>query len=130
MRINKKLTEGGIPKEFIKSFNDIWDLPNTWKWGYEFNINNHIYMHGNRDGIYSHVNIARDIRKSVITGHTHTSGGVHFMSSPTDTIFALNVGCLVDADKYAFNYCLEQSRKHVLGCGVILKDHPIFIPMR
>lgn len=130
IRINKKLTEGGIPKEFIKSFNELWELPKEWIWQYEFEINNIHYLHGNRDGMYSHVNIARDMRVSVVTGHTHTSGGCHYLSNYDSTIFALNVGCLINTNSYAFNYCLEQSRKHVLGCGVVLKDHPIFIPMR
>lgn len=130
IRINKKLTENGIPKEFIKTFNELWELPNTWKWKYEFIINNIHYLHGNRDGMYSHVNIARDIRESVVTGHTHSSGGTHFLSNFSNTIFAMNVGCLINKDSYAFNYSGEQSRKQVLGCGVVLNNFPIFIPFK
>jgi predicted phosphodiesterase len=128
-RINKRLTENGIPREFIKSFNELFGLPKEWIWGHEFIINDVHYLHGNRDGIYSHVNIARDMRRSVVTGHTHTSGGIHYLSNYADCIFALNVGCLIDQTTYAFNYSAEQSRKAVLGSGIVINNIPHFIPL-
>lgn len=130
-RINKRLTEGGIPKEFIKTFNEIWGLPSTWKWNYEFIINNIHYVHGNRDGMYNYVNIARDVRESVVCGHTHTSAGIHYMANYDKPIFAMGVGCLINQKTYAFNYSSEQTRRAVLSCGVVIGGKfPILIPMQ
>ena len=128
-RINKKFTENGIPKAFLKSFNELFGLPDTWHWSNEVIIDDTHYIHGNRDGMFSHVNIARDSRASTVTAHTHTSAGTHFLSNFDSTIFALNCGCLIDQKTYAFAYSAEQSRKAVLGTGIVLNNLPSFIPM-
>jgi len=131
MRLFKRLRESNIPPDmFVKSYNKIFGLPDTWRWSDKITVDRVLYMHGSKAGEYSHVNIAKDLRRSVVSGHTHSSGGVHYISSYDDTIFGMNVGCLIDSNCYAFAYASEMTRQPVLGAGVIIDGFPTFIPLR
>ena len=128
-RLNKKLSESGIPKEFVKSFNELFGLPDTWKWYNEFTINDVTYLHGDRSGALSYISICKDMRKSIVCAHTHFSAGIQYLTNSDSTIFALNCGCMIDFNSYAFSYASSQAKKPVLGTGVVLGNLPIFIPM-
>ena len=43
----------------------------------------------------------------------------------------MNVGCGIDATKYAFEYAKHNSKKQIIGCGVVLDNGrlPILVPM-
>lgn len=129
IRINKKLSEGGIPREFVKSFNELFGLPYTWNWHNEIEINGATYLHGDRSGQLSHISLCKDMRKSIICAHTHFSAGIQYFTNSDSTIFALNCGCMINFNTYAFSYASSQAKKPVLGTGVVLGDLPIFIPM-
>ena len=121
----------GIGEIFIKPFRDIYGLPNTWELENEYLLDGVLYTHGTgRGGKHATYNIAVDERMSTCTGHTHTGGGVIYIANKTDTIFALNTGCLVDFDQYAFEYARNAKKRPTLGCGVVISPtEAYFIPM-
>lgn len=131
MRINKKLVDSGIPNSFLKTYNEIYEIPDTWKWGRSFNIDDVIYTHGVKTGQYAHVNTARDLRKSVCMGHIHSVAGIEYLEGSENRIFGMCVGCLVDMDSYAFAYAKEYTRKSIMSCGVVLNNGtlPLIVPM-
>lgn len=131
LRINKRLTEAGVPMDFMKSYSEIFEIPTGWSINNSVEINKVRYTHGDRSGTEPHAQIARDLRQSVVSGHAHTVGGISFMTSLNDRIFAMGVGCLIDQDTYVFAYAKEATKRPVLGCGVVLDNGklPIFVPM-
>jgi hypothetical protein len=131
IRLMKKLKEVGIPADMIKqSFNDLWGVPDTWKWVDRYKFDGILYIHGAKSGEYAHVNNAKDMRCNTISCHTHSSGGIHFLANYEKNIFGMNGGCLVNDKTYAFYYANEFTRRPVLGCGVVIDGYPQFIPLK
>jgi len=68
---------------------------------------------------------------STVFGHFHSFAGIQYLSSTEmGTHFGMNVGCLIDQTQYAFKYGAKLKQRPVLGCGVVVKGVPHFIPMR
>ncbi len=128
--IEKTASKGGLPKEFLKSFKDLLDLPDTWKLRKNYTIDGVRYEHGDRfNGISSYRRAAEINRMSTVIGHTHSNGAIHYTNNGEDTIFGMNVGALIDDNAIAFEYGSKNPRRAVLGCGVVYsRTHAEFIP--
>ena len=130
IRLHKRLVEIGIPpKLLIKTFNGLWDLPDTWKWGFDKEVDNIRFIHGVKSGQNAHYLTAKDYRQSVVLCHTHSTLGINHMAGPRDSIFAMNTGCLIDDKSLAFSYAKDFTSRPVLGCGVIINGEPHVIRM-
>jgi len=124
----------GLPKRFIKTdFNDVWNIPKTWKWDFGWDIYGVHFQHGTKNsGKYAHLRVAETNRQSTVIGHTHAFGGCGYLASHRDLIFGLNAGCGVSIKDYAFVYGKDFKYRPTLGCGVI-EDYghkASFIPMK
>lgn len=130
-RAYKKGFHAGLPQEFFKSLNDVYELPSGWKWSDRWFIDGICFEHGEFvSGQTAALTAAMQNRMSTVIGHQHSHGGVIWSGSIGGNIFGLNTGCLIDVDAYAFEYGKKLRKKPTLGCGVILNGVPLFIPMR
>ena len=127
----RQAKELGIPKQFLRSLNNMYDLPESWIFKDHHVIDGVWYEHGlGSSGLYGMRNTALKMRCSYVMGHTHKGGGVLYMSGPTDTIFGLNCGCGVDADHKLMKYGKNFKEKVTLGCGIVINGkEAMFIPM-
>ena len=128
----RQATTAGIPKRFLKTYEEIWNAPKGWKWQLEWEIDNVLYTHGTgSSGVSGARNRAIANRQSTVIGHSHSFGGVSYMASRNDIIFGLNVGCGIDVDHIAFSYGKHFPKKPTIGCGVVLDGGRtgVFIPM-
>ena len=127
--VTRKAKTHGLSQQFIKSFNEIWEAPKTWEFGYEFIIDNVRYTHGD---LGSAIKIAKESRISTVQGHLHTESYIQWSVSEKDRIFGLQVGCGIDHKRYAFEYAKPLAKKPIIACAVILDSgtQPISIPMQ
>jgi len=126
----KKAFDSGIPRAFMKDYHEFLDAPKGWKWADRWVIDDIIFEHGeNVSGPNAALNAAKQNMQSTSIGHQHSFGGVKYYSSYNKTIFGMNTGCLIDINAYAFAYGRKSRVKPTLGCGVIIKGVPHFIPM-
>ena len=128
----RQATTAGIPKRFMKSYEEIWNAPKGWQWKLQWEIDNVLYEHGTgSSGARAAVNRATANRQSTVIGHCHSFGGVNYMASRNDLIFGLNVGCGISVSALAFHYGKNFPKKPTLGCGVVLDEGKtgLFIPM-
>lgn len=126
-----------IPPEFMRSLNDLLDLPDTWTWHRYIKIGNTVIEHGlGSGGMYGAKRTAEKYRCNYIQGHTHSYGGVWWLDGPFDRLFAMQVGCGVDTSKYFMRYGRDIFKHNVaLGCGVVLDADsknplPIYVPIK
>ncbi len=128
----RQATTAGIPKRFIKAYEEIWEAPATWKWHNQFEIEHVNYVHGiGSSGQNGAINRALRARQSTVIGHIHSFGGVNYHANDNDLIFGLNVGCGIDTRAYAFEYGKPFVNKPTLGCGIVIDGHQaLFIPMK
>ncbi len=131
VRIDRRTKEARLPTSYLRTFREIFDLPDTWEIDDEFIIDNVRYTHGEGYGGQTPALQAANITGvSNVLGHIHTAGGVWYTSSIKGrTVFGLSVGCLIDEDSYAFAYARTNKKKNILGCGVVHNEgHAEFIP--
>lgn len=130
-RIIKACAKGKIPDKFVKSFKEVWQMPEGWDVQSNYTINNCYFTHGTgSSGKNAAINRAIEMRRNVTIGHTHTYAGCKYHANSEDYIFGLNVGCGIDINSYAMAYAKDMVRKPNIGCGVILGGRVgIFIPM-
>lgn len=127
----RKAFTAGLPKDWLKSYQEILQSPKTWEWDFVHYVNGVIYQHGTGlSGEMASINCARENRQSTVIGHLHTVMNTRFLASYKDLIFGTSVGCGIDHEAYAFAYGKENTRKPVLACAVVLNGKlPINIPM-
>lgn len=127
----RKAYTAGLPKNWLKSYQEMFNSPKGWKWDFVHKVNGVIYQHGTgMSGEMASINAARENRQSTVIGHLHTVSNIRFLASHKDLIFGMNVGCGIDHTKYAFAYGKENTRKPVVSCGVVINGKlPINIPM-
>ena len=110
----------GLPEGYLKSFSELWNLPDTWDVKEKHIINGVVYTHGTgnggKDGA---INGAIRNRMSTVIGHSHAYAGVKYNNNGVDTIFGMNVGSGVDNDTYAMVYGKDYPNKPVISCGVV-----------
>jgi predicted phosphodiesterase len=128
----RQATIVGIPKSFLKTYEEIWNAPKGWKWELQWEIDGVLYEHGTgSSGVNGARNRAIANRQSTVVGHSHSFGGVSYMANRNDLIFGLNVGCGISVSHMAFAYGKHFPLKPTIGCGVVLDSGRtgIFIPM-
>lgn len=129
----RKLFTVGLSAKFLKNYEEIYDVPKTsnWKWEFSWEIDNVLYKHGTGvSGAFAHRTLAARQRQSTVMGHIHSHGGVAYLASEKDLIFGLNAGCGIDIKSYAMRYGKDFPERPILGCGVVFsKTLAFFVPM-
>ena len=122
----------GLPESYLKSFSELWSLPESWNIRERHIINNVVYTHGTgnggKDGA---LNGAIKNRMSTVIGHSHAYAGIKYNNNDVDTIFGMNVGCGVDNDTYAMAYGRDYPNKPVISCGIVFdKSNGMVVVMK
>jgi len=125
---------GLSPKLFVRTLNNIYKMPKGWVWDDYFTMGSKLWIeHGiGSNGMYGCKNTALKKGCSYVQGHTHAHGGVFDIPSAFEHRQAMNVGCLMDVDKYNARYGKIWYKVPMsLGCGIIkAPDEMQFIPKR
>ncbi len=129
----KQMAAVGIPAEiFMRGRNEIYGLPDTWVWADEFQLFDTVLVdHGlGSGGMYGVKNTANKLGCSYVQGHTHAHAAVFNLPRPFTNACAMNVGCLMDSEKYNARYGKKYFKIPMsLGCGIIYgADRMEFIP--
>lgn len=121
----------GIPKKFIKSYEEAWEAPKSWKWSEHWEINNVLYTHGTGfSGPNAAIRIATRHRQNTVIGHIHSEAGIQFSASKIDLVWGKQLGGALDDNTYAAFYAKDQLKKSIVGCGITIDGKlPIYEPM-
>ena len=122
----------GVPKKFIKSYEEAWEAPKTWKWADSWEFDNIHYTHGTgHSGPNAAIKIATRHRQSTVIGHIHSEAGIQYSASKIDLVWGMQLGGALDDKSYAAHYAKDQLKKSIVGCGVVIDGVlPIYLPMK
>lgn len=135
LRWYKKFFKSQIPSQLLRDYAEIIHAPSTWKWADKWKINtkhpftlSHGSGYSGKDGAR---NCAINNGSSVVIGHLHSHAGVSHIKTSGLDMWAMNVGCLIDVESFAFQYSKEDKFKATLGIGVVLDSgkRPLWIPL-
>ncbi len=103
----------GIPKAYIKDYNDFLDVGKGFCHGKVSNITKLVQQYG----------------VSCCSGHYHSQMKIEYVSRPDALTWGLQVGCLVDKDSMAMAYGRVFKDRPIIGTGIIIDGFPKLLPM-
>jgi len=115
--IMRKAFSSSIPKEWIKSYNEV--LGTKWNWVERVVYDGVQYVHG--EGGTARTKAKNDMQ-STVQGHIHTQAYCEWMVGRNLRVFGMQVGCGIDWESYAAAYA-KNYKKQAIGCGVVLGGH-------
>ena len=119
----------GIPKAYIKKYNDFLQVGKGWKWHDDLIIDTPLgkvyFCHGKTPDI---LKLAQSMGMSCVSGHYHSLMGVRWYGNSLGLYFVLQVGCMIDSKSLAFRYNKVQKARPIIGCSVIYNGLPIIEP--
>ena len=128
--VYRRAFKHGIPKAYIKNYNDYLQVGNGWKWHEDITLDTPLgkvyFCHGKTADVFK---LAQSLGMSAVQGHYHTKFVVSWWANPDNLFFGMNVGCLINQKSMAFSYAKNFRTRFILGCGIILNGYPRLLPM-
>jgi predicted phosphodiesterase len=127
----RKSKAHGIPRKYIKGYNEVLDAPKGWRWHMDLTI-----TAPNGSDIYFHHGLSKDVMKvvnqrgvCVVQGHYHTEFRIGYSGNPNALLWGMNVGCSIDPQSYAFHYDRTNLPRPIIGHAIVLEGLPKLLPM-
>jgi hypothetical protein len=129
--ILRKALAHGIPKAYIKQYQDIYGVPKTWQWHFEMTVKldngNSVYLHHGKSADVFKLSQAQGM--CAIQGHYHEKFNIHYWGNSLGLYWGMQTGCLIDPKSMAFAYNKNNLKRPILGTGIIIDDQPLLVPM-
>lgn len=127
----RKAKTHGIPRAYIREYNDVLRVGPGWKWFYDLTLElpdgTPVYYHHGKSS--SVLRLSQQMGMSAVQGHYHESFSINYWGNPHGLMWGLQSGCLIDFKSYAFAYARVNVKRPVLGCSLIINSHPVLVPM-
>ena len=121
----------GLPRSVFKGYRDILEAPKGWRWHPELIIRASngmdIYFHHGKSG--SGLKLSQAMGMACVQGHFHETLCIQYWGNPIGLYWSMQVGCLIDKEALAFEYCKNNMKRPLIGCGIILNGYPLLLPM-
>ena len=129
--VYRKQKSNGLPRSVFKSYREILEAPRGWSWHFELVIKASngmpIYFHHGKSG--NGLKLSQAMGMSCVQGHFHETMAIQYWGNPLGLYWSMQVGCLIEKSTLAFEYCKNNMKRPMIGCGVILNGHPKLEPM-
>lgn len=128
----RKAKVSGIPKHYIKSYNEVLGVDEGWKWSFDLTVElpngQKCYMHHGK--ISNIIQLSQQMGMNALQGHYHETFKIDYWGNSTGLYWGMQCGCLIDDDKLAFNYNNVNIKRPIIGTGLIIDSMPVLEPMR
>jgi len=127
----RKALHHGIPRQMIRSYNEVLGVGPGWTWHNELTIKLpngqpvH-FCHGKNANVTL---LSKNMGMSAVQGHYHGRYKVEYWGNPERLNWAMAVGCLVDDESLALAYNKNVLERPVIGLGMIVNSQPLLIPL-
>ena len=129
--VYRKAKTNGIPRYYLKNYNDVLGVGKDWKWHFELLIElpngQKCYMHHGK--IAEGIRLSQTMGMNSVQGHFHERFKIDYWKNPVGLYWSMQVGCLVDDTSLAMSYNNANLKRPVLGVGLIINSLPILEPM-
>ena len=127
----RKAKTNGIPKHYIKSYNDVLGVGDGWKWHYDMTIDlpngQKCYLHHGKSSDI--LKLSQTMGMNAVSGHFHERFKVDYWANPNGLYWGMSCGCLIDDSAYAFAYNNVNLKRPIIGTGLIIDSIPVLEPM-
>jgi len=127
----RKAKTNGIPKHYIKTYNDVLGVDEGWRWSFDLTLTlpngQKCYVHHGKSSDV--VKLGQQMGMHSVQGHYHNTFKIDYWGNPTGLYFGMQCGCLVDDSSLAFSYNNVNIQRPVIGTGLIIDGVPILEAM-
>lgn len=127
----RKAKTFGIPKHYIRSYNDVLGVNGGWKWSFDLTVTlpngQKCYIHHGKTS--NVIQLSQQMGMCAVQGHYHESFKIDYWGNPTGLYWGMQAGCLIDDDALAFNYNNVNIKRPIIGTGLIIDSMPVLEPM-
>tara|TARA_R110000744_G_C19371770_1_gene563204 strand:- start:57914 stop:58798 length:885 start_codon:yes stop_codon:yes gene_type:complete len=127
----RKAKTFGIPKHYIKSYNDVLGVDGGWQWSFDLTIKlpngQKCYIHHGKSSDV--IKLSQQMGMCAVQGHFHESFKIDYWGNPNGLFWGMQCGCLVDDDSLAFSYNNVNIKRPVCGTGLVIDSIPVLEPM-
>jgi hypothetical protein len=127
----RKAKHHGIPRHYIKSYNDVLQVGNGWKWHNDLVLDlpdgQRVYVHHGKSA--DAIKTSQAMGMSHVCGHYHNSFGIKYWANPQALYWAINAGCLIDDESLAFAYNSVNLHRPIIGTCLIIEGVPVLEAM-
>ena len=130
--VYRKAHAHGIPRQYIKSYNEVLGVDDGWKWHHDLTLElpdgQWVYVHHGK--MVDSMRLSQTMGMSCVQGHYHESFGVKYWANPRGLYWGMNAGCLIDDKALAFAYNKVNPKRPIIGTGLIINGCPIMEAMK
>lgn len=127
----RKAKTHGIPKAYIKDYNQVLQVGKGWKWSFDLTLTlptgQKCYFHHGKTADV--VGLSQTMGMNAVQGHYHEKLKVEYWGNPSGLFWGLQTGCLIDDKSLAFSYNNVNLKRPVIGTAVIVNGLPVVVPM-
>jgi hypothetical protein len=127
----RKAKHHGIPRHYLKSYNDVLKVGKGWVWHPDLTItlpdDQKVYIHHGKSS--EAIKTSQVMGMSHVCGHFHESFGVRYWANPNGLYFAINSGCLINDSSFAYSYNNVNLKRPIIGTSLIIDGVPILEAM-
>ena len=127
----RKAKTNGIPKHYIKSYNDVLGVGEGWSWSFDLTLTlpngQQCYVHHGKSSDI--LKMSQTMSMNAVSGHFHERFKVDYWANPTGLYWGMSCGCLIEDDSYAFAYNNVNLKRPIVGTGLVIDSIPVLEPM-
>lgn len=127
----RKAKTHGIPRQYIKSYNDVLEVDGGWKWSFDLTIElpngQKCYIHHGKTS--NVIQLSQQMGMNAIQGHYHEACRIDYWGNPNGLFWGMQCGCLIDDDALSFSYNNVNIKRPVIATGLIINSIPVLEPM-
>lgn len=127
----RKAHVSGIPRQYLKSYNEVLGVDNRWKWHFDLVVDlpngQKCYFHHGKSANVTKT--SQTMSMCAVQGHHHEYFKIEYWANPLALNWAMQCGCLIDDSSYAFNYNNVNLKRPIIGTGLIIDSQPVLEPM-
>jgi predicted phosphodiesterase len=129
--VYRKSKAHGIPRSYIRSYNEVLEVGDGWKWHNDLTIElpdgQKVYVHHGKSA--DAVKTSQAMSMSHVCGHFHESFAIKYWANPNGLFWAMNSGCLIDDRALAFSYNNVNLKRPIVGTSLIIDGYPVLEAM-
>ena len=127
----RKAKHFGIPKHYIKGYNEVLGVGPDWIWHDDLTIKlpNGSYCYFHHGKTSNTIQLSQQMGMNCVQGHYHESFSISYWGNSTGLYWAMQAACLIDDDSYAFSYNNVNIKRPIIGTGMIIDSLPVLEPM-
>ncbi len=127
----RKAKTHGIPRHYIKSYQDVLGVDEGWNWHFDLTIDlptgiKCYFHHGKSADV---TKLSQQMGMCAVQGHYHEKFKIEYWGNPVGLFWGLQTGCLIDDKSYAFSYNNVNIKRPIIGTALIIDGQPVLEPM-